>query len=80
MRNQMAAIQALMQMKPLMEQFRERHPKFVKFFGYVGNRITDGTLIEISVTGADGKKVITNLRVSQEDLALVEQMKNLLTK
>ncbi|MBE6851475.1 MAG: hypothetical protein E7504_07060 [Ruminococcus sp.] len=68
----------LMQFKPLLERFRERHPKFVQFFGYAGKSITEGSLVEITVTDPEGKKIVTNIRVDNEDIALFNQFKEML--
>ncbi len=71
---------ALMRMKPLFEAFRERHPKFLQFFGAAGQCVGAESLIEISVTSPDGKKMITNMRVKPEDLELFDEMKNMMMK
>ncbi len=71
---------SLMRLKPLFEQFRERHPKFLMFFSAAGQCVTEESLIEISVTSPEGKKMITNMRVKQEDLALFDELKDLMTK
>jgi hypothetical protein len=68
----------LMRIKPLLEGFQERHPKFIQFFGYAGQNVDEGSLIEISVTSADGRKAITNIRIAQEDLELMEKLKELM--
>ena len=70
----------LMKIKPLLEQFQQRHPKFIQFFQYAGQQVTEDTLIEISVTSADGKKTVTNLKLSQEDLALISELKSMTGK
>ena len=68
----------LMHIKPLLEGFRDRHPKFLQFFGYAGQNMGEGSLLEIRITSADGKKAVTNLRVSQEDLELIQKMQELI--
>ncbi len=68
----------LMKIQPLLEQFQERHPKFIQFFGYAGQNLEEDALVEISVTSADGKKAITNIRIMQEDLELIEKMKGIM--
>ncbi|MBE6875643.1 MAG: hypothetical protein E7496_02800 [Ruminococcus sp.] len=68
---------ALMHIKPMLEKFQERHPKFIQFFGYAGQNVTEGSLIEISVTSPDGRKAITNIRLSEEDLELADKLKEL---
>ncbi len=69
---------ALMHIKPMMEKFQERHPKFIQFFGYAGQNIEEDSLIEISVTSADGRKAVTNIKLSQEDLEFAKKLKELL--
>ena len=67
---------AIMQIKPLLEQFQQRHPKFIQFFNYASQQIGEDSLIEISVTSADDKKIVTNIRLSREDLELIEKLKS----
>lgn len=67
-----------MQFKPLLERFRDRHPKFVQFFGYAAKSITAGSLLEITVTDPEGKKIVTNIRVDEEDIALFHQFREML--
>ncbi len=69
---------AMMQMKPMFERFRDRHPKFLQFFGYAGKSITEGSVLEISITDAEGKKIVTNIRVDQEDIALFNQIQGMI--
>ena len=69
---------ALMAMKAQFEQFRDRHPKFLQFFSVAGESVTEDCLIEVSLTTADGKKMLTNMKVTQEDLELIAQMKKLM--
>lgn len=67
-----------MHLKPLIEQFHERHPKFVEFFGYAGQHIEEDSLLEISITDPSGSKIVTNIRITQEDLEFVEQLRQTL--
>lgn len=69
---------AFLSLKPKMEQFRERHPKFVQFFSYAGSHLAEDSLLEISITDADGKKIVTNIRLSAEDLELFQEMQGML--
>ena len=69
---------ALLKMKPLFQQFREHHPKFVEFLGYAPQHLGEECLLEVSITQPDGEKAVTNIRISQEDLELVGQLKELL--
>ncbi|MBR2912844.1 MAG: hypothetical protein IKK51_10915 [Oscillospiraceae bacterium] len=67
-----------MQFKPLLERFRDRHPKFIQFFGYAAGHISAGSVLEITVTDPEGKKIVTNIRVDEEDIALFHQFKEML--
>ena len=68
---------ALMHIKPLLEGFQERHPKFLQFFGYASQNTSEDSLLEIKITSADGRKAVTNLRVSKEDIELINKMHDL---
>ncbi len=68
---------ALMQMKALFEKFRDRHPRFLQFFTAAAGTVTEDSLIEISLTTPDGKKMITNMKVTPEDIELFAQLKNM---
>lgn len=68
---------ALMQIKSMLESFRSRHPKFLQFFQAAAGAVTEDSLVEISLTTPDGKKMITNMKVTPEDLALFAQLKDL---
>ena len=67
-----------MQLRPMVEQFQARHPKFVEFFGYAGQHIQEDSLLEISITDAEGSKIVTNIRITQEDLDFVKQLRQTL--
>lgn len=69
---------ALLQLKPLFEQFRDRHPKFVQFFGCAGQSLGENALVEISVTDPEGKKIVTNMKITAEDLELYQNLQSLL--
>ncbi len=70
---------ALMQLKGLYEKFKNNHPKVPMFFKAAGQMIGDGSIIEISVTDPQGKKITTNMKVSQDDLEMFNQLKSTLS-
>lgn len=67
----------LMQMKGMLDTFKQNHPKVPMFFSAATQNIGVGSVIEISVISPEGKKICTNMRVTEDDLKLVEQMKNM---
>ncbi len=69
---------AMMKLKPLMEKFRNNHPKVPMFFSAASGAIEVGSVIEISVQTPDGKDICTNMRVNEDDIELVEALKNMI--
>ncbi|MBB5264608.1 hypothetical protein HNP82_001735 [Catenibacillus scindens] len=68
----------LMEMKRLRDEFTQRHPKFSMFLEAASKEgISEGSVIEISVTGPDGRRMCSNIRVSAEDLELLDTLKQL---
>lgn len=68
---------ALMQIKGMLDTFKKNHPKVPMFFFAASQSIGEGSIIEISVTSPEGKKINTNMRVTQEDLQLIQQFKSM---
>lgn len=67
----------LMKIKGLIDKFKNNHPKVPLFFNDAARSIGEGSIIEISITTAEGRNLCTNMRVTRDDLELVEQLKNL---
>jgi hypothetical protein len=71
----------IFQMKNMWERFESNHPKFPKFLQAVGREcIEEGTVIEISVTRADGENITSNIRLNQEDMELIRTMRDMAGK
>lgn len=69
---------ALFQMMNLWSRFQRNHPKFPKFLSAVAQSgIKDGSIIEIKVTTADGENFDSNLKITADDMEIIEQLKNL---
>lgn len=68
----------LLQLKNAWDQFKSRHPKFLSFINSVTKgAVSEGSVIEITVTTADGQTINSNLLVTAEDMQLIEDMKEL---
>ncbi len=68
----------LLQLRTAWEQFKLRHPKFPPFLAAAARGgIAEDTLLEISVTTADGRKFSSNLKLTAEDVRLVEELKKM---
>lgn len=65
----------LIQMQNTWKAFVARHPKLPMFFQAVGKQaLMEGTVLEIKVTKPDGTNMVTNLKLSDEDLDAIRQV------
>lgn len=59
-------------------QFEQDHPKFAKFMGdLIRNGVSEGSIIEITLTNPDGSSVTTNMKVKPSDIELVRSLKEI---
>ena len=68
---------AFMQIKGMLDKFQKNHPKVPMFFSAAAQSIGEGSIIEMTVTNPDGKKMCTNMKVTQDDIQLVQQLKQM---
>ena len=60
------------------KKFTCNHPKFPRFLQAVASEgIKENTIIEINVTTPEGKNYCSNLKITQSDLELFQQIKNM---
>ena len=64
--------------KNMWERFQRNHPKFPRFLQVVGSECMQaGTVIEISVTKANGENITSNIKLNEEDMELIAAMKEM---
>ena len=60
------------------KKFENNHPKAVSFVQRVFlSGLPEGSVVEMSVTKPGENKVTTNIRVTADDLEMMEELKNL---
>lgn len=70
--------QAMMMFMSLFNGFKQRHPKFVSFTGDImKSDIPEGSVLELSITKPEEQKITTNIKVTKEDLELIETLKSM---
>lgn len=58
------------------EQFLSRHPRLTRFFEAVSEEaLQEGTVIEVNVTMESGKNYVSNIRLTDSDVELIENIK-----
>ncbi|MBR5682305.1 MAG: hypothetical protein IKW96_03350 [Ruminococcus sp.] len=64
-------------LKGLLDRFKDNHPKVPLFFKAAAGTVREGSVIEIKVISPENKTIVTNFRVNSEDIALVNELKDL---
>ena len=67
----------IFELKQLLERFKINHPKVPQFFQAAAGSVQEGSIIEIKVITPDNKTILTNMKINEEDLALIEELKGL---
>ena len=68
----------MMQFMGALNTFRTAPPKFASFISrYIKSGITEGTVIEITVTKPGEEPVTTNMKVQQSDIELIQILKGM---
>lgn len=68
----------IMKFKSAWETFTKNHPKFMPFMQAIAtDGVKEGAIIEIKVTSPEGKEYNTNMRITQSDLELFDQLRNI---
>lgn len=69
---------SLVKLKPLVKNFKDDHPKFIMFVRKALQETDKDSIVEVKITTADGQQFFTNLKVSENDMNLVSEMRNIL--
>ena len=65
----------LMKMKNAWSRFADNHPKFPLFLNAnVKRGVQEGTIFEFKVTSPDGQELVTNMRLSADDIELWKEL------
>ncbi len=70
----------LLNLKGEINGFNARHPKLKMFLADAGRRLDAGSVLEISVTDTNGQKIRTNIRVTDEDKAMLSTLMGMIQK
>ncbi len=69
---------ALMKLMQLKSKFESNHPKVVAFVQKViMSGLPEGTVIEMSVTRPGEEKITANMKVTADDIEIMNELKNL---
>lgn len=71
---------AILQIKSLLDKFKNNHPKIPMFFSAAAQSIDENSIIEIKVATAEGQNLITNMKVTSDDIELFKELKEKMMK
>ena len=71
---------ALLKIKPLFQTFCQDHPKLLMFFSAASTAVNENSIIEVTVTTAEGKTMKTNIKVNQNELAIFQEFGKMTSK
>jgi hypothetical protein len=64
----------------LVNRFKANHPKLPQFIRAAGSIADEGTVVEMTVTTSEGKKIVANIKLNSEDLAIIREFRELKAK
>ena len=76
--NPLALTKAFTKVKPMLRNFRNAHPKFFPFVKTALKCADVDSVVEVKITTSDGKTYVTNMKLTAEDMQLVEEAKNII--
>lgn len=60
--------------KGALDKFTANHPKFPAFLQAASQgMLGEGTIVDMTVTSPDGRKIATNVKLTESDIELVKQ-------
>lgn len=65
----------LIKLKPLIFGFKDRHPKVSKFAKAAAQIADVGSVVEVKFTTSQGKTIVTNVKITEEDMELFNAIK-----
>jgi hypothetical protein len=69
---------SILKVMELKKKFDKNHPKFGAFLKAAGgDALTEGAVITVGIQAPGKNELVTNLKVTADDLALIEELKNL---
>lgn len=69
---------ALLALKSSFDKFQKGHPKFIQFVQTIAQTgVKEDTIFECKVIMPDGKEMMANLKITQEDLEMFEKLKDM---
>lgn len=67
----------LMKIKEMGTRFQSAHPRIPGFLQAAFGNVREGSVIEMTVTDPEGKSICANIRVTKEDMEMLQEIQTL---
>ena len=67
----------MMKIAGMLDRFKSDHPKVLPFLREAGGRVSEGSVIEITVTDPSGESISSNIRVNSQDIEMIAAMREM---
>lgn len=74
--NPLSAVKLL----PLGKRFLAGHPKMKPFINTALNMMGEDSVVEIKVKNADGRTIVSNFKITKDDVGLISELKKVLNE
>ena len=64
----------LMKFREMGQRFQQNHPRIPGFFQAALGGVREGSIIEMTVTDPEGKKICANIEVTADDMEMVHEL------
>ena len=71
---------AVVKLRPLLEKFRENHPRIPQFLHTAANGMEQDGFIDLKVTNAAGQKIEASIKLTADDIELFDSLRELLAQ
>lgn len=71
--NPLAAVKVI----PLVKRFSENHPKLKPFVYTALGMVGEDSIVEVKIKNAEGRAIVTNMKITKDDLKLIEELNRL---
>ena len=70
----------LLQLKKQYSAFLDRHPKFMRYLAYITDHyMEEGSVMDVTVTAPDGRSLHGNAKLTAEDVAFLQVVRQMLS-
>lgn len=71
---------AVIKLRPMLEKFRENHPRIPQFMQTAASGMEEGGTLDLKVTNAAGQKIEASIKLNADDIELLNTLREILAE